>query len=77
MLSDSSLLCSLLLISGLAALISIFRFEVGVHGSAGRGSLGFGGVVRGWSGCISVNTDCEVAACFRGVFKMLLYGSGE
>lgn len=75
MLCDSSLLCSLLLISGLAALISIFRFEVGVHGSAGRGSSGFGGVVRGWSGCISVNT--EVAACFRGVFKMLLYGSGE
>ena len=67
--SDSSLRCSLLRISGLAALISIFRLEVGVHGSAGGVFWGFGGVARGWT---SVRTGGEVAACFRGVFGTLL-----
>lgn len=73
LLSDNLFSCSRFLISGLAALISIFRFAVGVHGSPGEISFRFGGVVR-WpeaAGWISAKSQLDVAVCFRGVFTVL------
>ena len=77
LLSNRPLFWSLLRISGLTALMSIFRLAVGVHGSPWEISLGLVGVVKGpKSGWISANTIFAAVDSFRGVFiSPLLCGS--
>lgn len=76
-LSDSPLFWSRLRISGLTALMSIFRLAVGVHGSPWQTSLGLVGVVKGpKSGWISANTTLAFEDSCRGLFiNPLLCGS--
>lgn len=77
LLSNNPLFSSLLRISGLAALMSIFRLAVGVQGSPWAISLGLVGVVKGpKSGWLSGNGKFTAVDAFRGVFiSPLLCGS--
>lgn len=68
----SSFFFSLSLMSGLAALTSIFRLEVGVHGSARGLSTGLIGVIGFFSGVQPFCFDKSIGSFFRGVFGAIL-----